>query len=204
VIHSQPLAAMAPPDASMRAGLILAALVLWSAAAAAFWAFTGTASSTLGVPAQTVSQALAIAMVAGLAGMLVPMVIGSRFGRVMPLLLASIGLSLSCALFFAGSGLVKLAVALTLQQFCWNISSVYLLAGLAMLDTSGRYSALGAVAQIGGMAVGPAVSGLFLARFGYGGLPAAVTAVSLIASAIFFVSLRGSGQGKPAEAPGHA
>ena len=173
-----------------RAGSILASIILWTAAAAAFWAFTSTAATTLGVTEATISKALSIALVVGLIGLIIPVVMSHKVGRVTSVFVATAGLVLSCFLFFSGHALFQLAVALSVLQFCWNVAAVYQLAGAATVDRGGRFSAFGGVAQIAGTALGPLISGSALGRFGYGVLPLAVTAIAIVAFVLFAVAVR--------------
>jgi predicted MFS family arabinose efflux permease len=174
----------------LRAGSILVSIILWSTAAAAFWAFTSTAAGALGVSQATVSRALTIALMVGLGGLIVPVLVGNHFGRIKPLLIASAGLALSSILFFSSHALLPLALALSLMQFCWDVSSVYQLAGMATVDESGRFSAFGAVAQIAGMALGPALSGAALSQFGFGFMPFAVGGIVIAAFILFAAAAR--------------
>jgi hypothetical protein len=174
----------------LRALTILGSIVLWSAAAAGFWAFTDTASATLHVNPESISHALSASLLIGLAGMILPILLGNRLGRAMPIGLATAGLIASCFLFLASRDWVQLAVALSIQQFSWNVAAVYQLAGVASIDAQGRYSAYGAVAQIGGMAAGPILVGPLLGFYGYNALPFAVLVIGVAALLLFLVRIR--------------
>jgi hypothetical protein len=178
------------PSVRLRASAMLASIILWSTAAGAFWAFCGTGAGVLGLDETAVSRGLAIALTIGLAGILIPIVLGGRFGRIIPIVAATAGLILSCFLFFDTSRFLQLAAVLTLFQLCWNVAAVYLPAGIAAIDSTGRYSAFSAVAQIVGTALGPALSGPALVRFGYGFMPFAVAAIVLAALLLFIAGAR--------------
>jgi predicted MFS family arabinose efflux permease len=167
---------------------ILISVAVWSSAAGAFWAFSESASGALHVPPATVAQALSIGVIAGLAGTAAPIFVGTRFGRVPPLGLATLGMIGASILFFASSDLIRLALALSLIQFCWNIATVYQLAGLAGVDPDGRYSALGAVAQLVGLAFGPAVTGLLIGSMGYAAVTVVVTVCTVIGLLLFWLA----------------
>jgi predicted MFS family arabinose efflux permease len=137
-----------------------------------------------------VSRALAIALIVGLGGILIPIVLGDRFGRIVPLIAATAGLIVACFLFFETSRFLQLAAVLTLFQLCWNVAAVYLPAGIAAIDSTGRYSAFSAVAQIAGMALGPALSGPALVRFGYGFMPFAAAVIVLAALLLYIAGAR--------------
>jgi predicted MFS family arabinose efflux permease len=178
------------PSVRLRASAMLASIILWSTAAGAFWAFCGTAAGVLGLDETAVSGALAIALTVGLGGILIPIVLGDRLGRVIPLIASTAGLIVACFLFFETSRFLQLAAVLTLFQLCWNIAAVYLPAGIAAIDSTGRYSAFSAVAQIAGMALGPALSGPALVRFGYGFMPFAAAVIVLGALLLFVTGAR--------------
>ncbi len=180
------------PTAAIRydAVAILLSLAIWSAAAGAFWAFSETAAGAVHVAPATIAEALSIGIIAGLAGAAAPIVLGERLGQVPPLALATAGLIIASLLFFASSDLLRLAVAVSLVQFCWNIATVYQLAGLAGVDPDGRYSALGAVAQLAGLALGPAVAGLLIGPMGYNAVTLVLIVCAGIGLALFWFARR--------------
>ncbi len=181
-------------DSSTRAlaGALLVSIVLWSAAAGAFWTFSVAAAHIVGIPEDGMSRALTIALTVGLLGVFVPIILGNRFGRVVPLTAATAGLILSCFLFFVGKTVSQLAAVLSLVQICWNVAAVYLPAGIAAIDRSGQYSAFCAVSQIVGIALGPALAGQALVRFGYSFFPFAVAGISAGALLLFIEATRHS------------
>jgi predicted MFS family arabinose efflux permease len=193
----------AAPGILMRACAMLLSMILWSAAAGAFWAFTGTAAQALSVSGATMSRALTVALMVGLGGMAVPVLLANRFGRAGPLLLSTLGLVGSCFLFFVSHALFALALALSIMQLCWNVASVYQLAGISTVDRSGRYSAFGGVAQIAGLALGPALAGGPLNQFGFGFMPFAVAGIAGVAFALFVAGAwrLGAGDATPELSP---
>lgn len=203
---SRPISEGAPPPAAtplslwLRAGALFLSLILWTAAAGAFWAFTETAASVLGIDEAAMSRALSFGLMAGLTGIVIPVALAKRFGRLVPLVLATAGLAGSCFLFFWGRGELPATVSMTVQQICWDVAAVYQLAGIATIDRSGKFSAFGAVGQIAGLALGPALAGAALERFGYAVMPAAVTVTAAVALLLFVVAAR-EPRGEAAEAP---
>ncbi len=183
-------AAKVAPPVRYDAVAILVSIAAWAGAAGAFWAFSETAADAVRVAPAVIAEALSIGVIAGLAGTAAPILLEVRYGRLAPLAVATIGMVGASVLFFASTDLLRLALALALVQFCWNLATVYQLAGLAGVDPDGRYSALGAVAQLAGLALGPAVAGLLVAPLGYSSVTLVLTVGVAVGLALFWLAAR--------------
>jgi len=195
---------IAPPALSERRGtfrwdavLILASIGVWSAGPGAFWPFSEAAAIDRHVEASVIAHALSTSLLVGLLGSVLPAIVGDKIGRQAAAAAASVGTVAAVVVFFAGHDLAGLTGALSLLQFSWNLAVVYQLAGLASVDPTGRYSALGAVAQFGGIALGPVVAGFAVQAAGYGSLTAVVTAFVSAGLALFVMGRRAT---RPARA----
>jgi len=157
-----------------------------------FWANTGLVGTAAGLDDATVGTALAMSQVFGIAGALVASVLGARLGRVLPLTLGIGGL-VAAVLMTVGmtasnptallQGATGFMVAACLFIFSQNLTHPYLLGALASFDRSGRLVAIGASAQMLGVAAGPAVAAFLL---GGGG---ELLRVQLAGAVLFALSL---------------
>jgi predicted MFS family arabinose efflux permease len=154
--------------------LAIAGMTVWFAAPGAFWTFAESAAATRGISAETISVALAVGNAAGLLGSVVAAWQGHRWGRFGPIAIATAGLALSVAAFERSMSLVALALALSAFNIAWNYGTVYEMALVAALDSTGR-AALGiAAAQVAGFAAGGFISGFTISAASYGSLPIVV------------------------------
>lgn len=170
--------------------VILLSIGVWSCGPGAFWPFSEAAAVVMGVSAPVIAQALSASLLVGLLGAALPAVIGDRFGRLVPVTLATAIAGMSVVMFFAHRDLFSLTAALSLLQFSWNLAVVYQLAGLAVVDPHGRYSALGAVSQFGGIAVGPVVAGWVTQGAGYPSLVVIVAGFVAVGWGLFVAGQR--------------
>jgi len=164
---------------------IIVSIVLLMAVVSALWAFIGTAAEAAGARPEDIARAISVGIVFGLAGSIVPAVIGNRFGRILPVTLCGLGLILGCVLMVSGGSFMRVAVASAVVQFSWGMNAVYMLTGLVARDNGGRYTSVGAVAQMLGMALGPPIFGSFISGFGYVNLPFLAAAGALPGLALF-------------------
>lgn len=137
------------------AWLLLLAIMLYQVAASAIWAYAGLIGQASGMATTSVNNAIALTGLLGLAGAMLPVLTGQRFGR-LNLLLAGIALSVSAALLlnFTQQRLLY-AGAMALLFFAWPAVLAYLLAVIAEADSSGRLATTAAVVSSVGMATGP-------------------------------------------------
>ncbi len=131
------------------------------------WAFIERIGDHNGLDATAVAGALAIGPYASVAGALVAAAIQTRFGRTAPTI-TSIGLLTVSAIVLthASTQLLYLVGVLTFS-FVWSLFFVCLGGLLAAQDRAGRVISMSISSQTLGMALGPAVAGFVVTRFGY-------------------------------------
>lgn len=161
--------------------LALLAMLAYFVAQGVAWAYLfliGTAGS---LSEQQVATGLTLSQVAGVAGALLPALIGGRFGRWRPLTLGIVGGAL-CLLFLIGRfQYLPFVFWVCLYNFFWNMTHPYLLGSMASFDRRGRVVVLAVAAQMLGLAIGPAVGATVIA-------PGQYASVNYIAIAMFAVS----------------
>jgi predicted MFS family arabinose efflux permease len=126
------------------------------------WAYYSLIAEAGGVPEASVSGALATSQLFGIGGGLLVVATGDRFGRVGPIafgLLATVG----ALLLLDGSiTAMTFAVSACVFAFFWNHTHPYLLSAISSLDRTGRLVVYATVAQMCGVAIGPALAARLL------------------------------------------
>lgn len=184
---AEPVVVGAGPSSSGASRWILASIAIWFAAPGFYWAFADMIGTSNTIPEPQVSQALAIATLAGLAGLAFPVVLVDRYGRMAPILAGTAGVIAAAWISLAARSFVPLAGAFSLFYVSWNLVSVYQLAALSASDRSGRYAGFGAVGQLVGLSVGPAVGGVLIDGCGFSAVPAAIAGFGLAGVACLLV-----------------
>lgn len=177
-----PAARLATP-ARITAVLALLALFLFQAGNMALSAFIIRLGEHYGLGRDFIGQALGWATWIGAAGAGLVIVMGTRFGRLRPLL-AAMGLTLAGTAGFFWSGMSPVFfVANVGTAITWSFVVPYLFGMLSRLDVSGRLATLGGFVSKLGLASGPMLAGRLLAGDDFAFLIAAAMA-ALAASGI--------------------
>jgi predicted MFS family arabinose efflux permease len=152
--------------------LALLAMFVFFLAQGGIWAYLFLIGLGGGLAEQEVANGLMLSGLVGIAGAFVPVIIGGRFGRALPL-----------------------AVSI-LYGLCWNMSHPYLLASVASFDRGGHLVTHAVAAQMSGLAIGPAVSACLLVDGNY--TPVIWTGVSVfvLSYALILVPLLAHGRQK--------
>jgi predicted MFS family arabinose efflux permease len=156
----------------------LAAMPLYFVAQGAVWSYLFLMGTGAGLPDQQVAASLTLAGAGGVAGGLLPALLGDRLGRTTPLL-AGLVAGVATVLYLAQpSGAFGFAVALFIYNFSWSLTQSYLLATYAALDGSGRVITQAAALQAVGVAMGPAIGASLIA-------PGEYAAINILAALLF-------------------
>ncbi|MGH9643601.1 MAG: MFS transporter [Terriglobales bacterium] len=162
----------------------LAAVLIFFVAQGAVWAYLELMGQRGGLDASGVATAVALSTLVGLSGPLTAALLGSRIGKVFPLLSALALALISLALLNSTLNVPRFALAACLFNVAWNLSIPYQMAALAGVDASGKVVAWAASASLAGLAVGPPIAGAVLASRGTSGVlltSATLYVVSVIA-----------------------
>ncbi|MEU5519690.1 MFS transporter [Streptomyces sp. NPDC047860] len=159
----------APRLPHRRSGLVLAgAMVLWSLAQNALWGVSGRigfAQAHLSEP--TVGVVFAVALGAGLLGVVGAGALGSRLGRALPIGGGTVLIAGCIALTASATGLAGFAAG----EIAWNtvypVVLSYLIGLAASLDPRGRWAVLVGSASSLGTAAGPLTGSVLSAQAGF-------------------------------------
>jgi predicted MFS family arabinose efflux permease len=161
--------------------LALLAMFAYFVAQGVAWAYLFLIGTAGGLTEQQVATGLTLSQVAGVAGALLPALIGHRFGRWRPLTIGIIGGAL-CLVFLIGhQQSPAFAFWVCLYNFFWNMTHPFLLGSMASFDRRGRVVVLAVAAQMLGLAVGPALGASVIG-------PGQYASVNYIAMAMFALS----------------
>jgi predicted MFS family arabinose efflux permease len=158
-------------------GAALAAMLCYFTAQGAVWAYLFLIGTAGGLGEQQVANGLMLSQFAGVAGAMVPAVVGNRFGRTTPLTVGILGGVLCLPYLLGRLDYVAFAIDVCLYNFFWNMTHPFLLATMASLDARGRVVSYAVAMQMIGLAVGPALAASVIAPGHYA--PASWTAGAL-------------------------
>ncbi|MBN8811590.1 MFS transporter [Sphingomonas leidyi] len=128
------------------------------------WSFQERMGLTIGLDRSQVGVLLGISVLGAIAGALLSMAAGHRFGQRGPNALAFAGL-IASALLLAMPLMAAYVAGAIIVKTAWFFGLPFILGALARLDRSGRWSSMGAALLALGSAIGPAI-GATLAGYG--------------------------------------
>ena len=146
---------------SLRAPTVLT-LAFYFIGMSGAWAYFSLIAGAGGIAESSVASVLATSQLFGILGGLLVVATGDRLGRVGPI---ATGLLATVAAMLLLSGQVSLAmftVSALAFAFFWNHTHPYLLSAISSLDSRGRLVVYATVAQMCGIAIGPAIAARLL------------------------------------------
>ncbi|WP_030953026.1 MFS transporter, partial [Streptomyces sp. NRRL S-481] len=152
-----------------RSGLVLAAAMLcWSLAQNSLWGVSGQIGLTqAGLGEATVGAVFAVALVAGLTGVLAAGALGARLGRAVPIGAGTVLIAGCIVLSASATDLTSFAAG----EIAWNtlypVVLSYLIGLAASLDPRGRWAVLVGSASSLGTAAGPLTGSVLSAQAGF-------------------------------------
>ena len=157
----------APGDLKFLPGALLASLIVFSIGLGGVWAFMERIGNSAGFSMVDIGNALAVSGLVGGLGALVAAVLGTRLGRLLPIVFALTLQIITCLILATRSDWYSYLLAIALFNFCWNLTLPYMMGAIAAADVSGRFMVLIPAAQTGGYALGPTLVGLIMVGEGY-------------------------------------
>lgn len=157
------VAARLTPSVRTTAAVVLLALFLFQGGNMALGAFIIRLGEHFHLGRDFIGQALGWATWIGAAGAGLVIVMGARFGRLRPLLVAMLLTLAGTAGFFWSGQQPVFFIANIGTAITWSFVVPYLFGMLSRLDTSGRLATLGGFVSKLGLASGPMLAGRLLA-----------------------------------------
>jgi MFS family permease len=163
--ETAPVVARAPqenaPDRNYAVGVgALIGSFLLELSVFAVWGFMERVGRRNGISDELVGYAIAIGVLGGIPGGLLPAVVGARFGRLKMVGAATVLLIVSYAALVHDLGWLSYSVWVTVLNLGWVLGIVYYMGLAVHNDPDGRFTRLLPFAQTLGTAVGPACSAL--------------------------------------------
>jgi MFS family permease len=162
--------------------IALLAMLAYFLAQGVVWAYLFLIGLAGGLSEQQVANGLTISQFAGIAGALLAAMLGSRYGRALPLTLGILAGAL-CLYFLVGRfSFLVFAAAVVVYNFAWNASHPFLLAAMASFDRRGRVVVYAVAMQMIGLAFGPGLAAAVIEEGDY-------VNANVLGAALFVLSL---------------
>ena len=146
----------------------VATMFVYFVAQGAVWAYLFLIGLAGGVGEQAVANGLTVSQFLGIAGAMVPALLGGRYGRIAPLCLGLLGGMVPLFFIYGTFSAMVYGVVVCAYNFAWNMTHPYLLASMASFDRRGRLVTHAVGAQMLGLAIGPAIGAFLVDGGGYG------------------------------------
>lgn len=140
----------------------IAAMLAYFVGQGGVWAYLGLMGEAGGASEQAVANALTFAQIAGIGGAMTAVILGARFGRLPPLILAIACGVIPLLVLMAGNGSMVYGGSVFVYNYGFNLAHPFLLATMAAFDRTGKVVVFAVAAQTAGMAVGPALAALLV------------------------------------------
>jgi len=181
--------------------MILAAVMIYSIAEQGLWQFSYSIPEKAGIDYDAIRIALMVATLAGLVGGLIAAVLGTRLGRVFPIVAGSLLSLFGRWGYINATGAWELGVMALVWGLGFYFISPYQMGLAAALDRSGRVAvATGGITNVG-YGRGPVIAGSMIHQLGNDALVAAVVGATLLSLALLLpVAIRQDRAARAAQA----
>jgi MFS family permease len=156
-----------PPVLHRALWLALAAVMIYVFSTTMIWAFVERIANDVGFDPVATGNVLSLTLVFAVAGSLLAMWMGERFGAGKPFAVASTLLLASFILLGRVSSLFDYGLAACVYTFSFGLGIPYAITIVAELDTDGRYVVLTVPAVGVGIMAAPALGGFLTGTYGY-------------------------------------
>jgi predicted MFS family arabinose efflux permease len=190
-IRREPAAGSAAPQRNwVLAGLVLVSITLFWAQQNALYAYMERIGSAAGLSLQFIGFTLGLANLTGFVGASLVAWLGTRFGRLLPLVLST-GIQLACLWVLSGVvGSSAYLVAIATVSLAWNIINPIQIGILAGVDSSGRALGLASTVIGIGLAAGPALGAAMLHGKDYSSVLALVAILAVLSIVLVLPAMR--------------
>lgn len=134
------------------------------------WEFLERIGNSWSLSHEYIGGIIALALIVGAGGALFPMVLGDRFGKVRPVILAIVLLLAAAILLSVQGTALRFAAGAILLNVGWNLAIPFMYASLADADPSGRFVVFSVSIQMAGAVIGAGIAGALVVGVGFSGL----------------------------------
>lgn len=191
------------------AGVVLLSILVFWAEQNDVYAYIERIGNAAGIKPEFIGFSIGVANLMGFVGASLVAWLGTRMGRVVPLVVATL-LQLACLAVLMGRlSPMTYLVGLGVLALAWNVANPFQLGVLAGIDPSGRALALAATVTGAGLALGPAMAAIAIGVGGYGAVLWVAQGLAVLSLALILFPERavahqvpiGSGKGIVATSP---
>lgn len=150
------------------------------------WALTERIGVANGFAPDFIANVLSISLLVSIPALLVPIVFGVKFGRALPITIASIGLILYSVLIYYGQNSTLFFLAVAAGSFGVNMIIPYMTGILADEDKTGKGVVMVMPMYAIGFALGPSVLSIFTTGDGFLPITIAATLMFILVFIIYF------------------
>lgn len=184
----------------LRSGGLLISILCFFTGVGALWTFLALLGQGIGLDASHVALVLSISKLVAFAASFLPGIIGSRFGRIAPIVVAAAILIAAVQVYAIAGNFAVFVVATAMFSFGWYVIYPFQLGALGQVDHDGRPMLAAAALTGAGLGLGPALT--VLGPGGAAGIYLIATLAFLAAGLAAIVALARAPLATPALAQG--
>lgn len=142
----------------LRSGGVLISILCFFTGVGALWTFLAILGQGIGLDASQIALVLSISKLVAFAASFLPGIIGSRFGRILPIVVAATILAAAVQVYSFADGFTAFVIATAMFSFGWYVIYPFQLGALGQVDRDGRPMLAAAALTGAGLGLGPALT----------------------------------------------
>nr|WP_246350511.1 MFS transporter [Sphingobium boeckii] len=170
--------------------LPLAAIGLFSTFSVGLWAFSGVVAEAAHVTAEFFGMTLSVGTALCFGGAWLASTIGTRYGRLPPLLGGIVATLIASTIFFSATTPIVFGLSFVVAQTIYAFIMPFMFGFCSSLDRTGKLAIAASSAILISASVAPALIGWLIQAMGLAGLIAVMTIGYLLSALAFYASTR--------------
>ena len=171
----------------LRSGGVLLSILCFFTGVGALWTFLAILGQGIGLDSSQVALVLSISKLVAFAASFLPGLVGSRFGRMAPIIMSAAILVTAVQVYAVATGITLFVIATALFSFGWYMIYPFQLGALGQVDRDGRPMLAAAALTGAGLGLGPGLT--VLGGGGHAGIYLIATLAFLGAGIAAFAAL---------------
>ena len=171
----------------LRSGGVLLSILCFFTGVGALWTFLAILGQGIGLDSSQVALVLSISKLVAFAASFLPGLVGSRFGRMAPIIMSAAILVTAVQVYAVATGFTLFVIATALFSFGWYMIYPFQLGALGQVDRDGRPMLAAAALTGAGLGLGPGLT--VLGGGGHAGIYLIATLAFLGAGIAAFAAL---------------